>query len=284
MPAITATVITLNESANIDACLESVRWADEILVVDSGSTDDTAARARARGARVIVRDWPGYAAQKTFADTQASHDWILSVDADERVTPSLADEIRRVLDPGSAAGRPASAAPVAPAEPGFRMPRVTWHLGRWIRTTDWYPDVQLRLYDRRRARWKPSRVHESVEVDGAPGLLQNELQHFAYRDIAHHLDTINRYTTLAAKDMHARGRRASLADLVLHPPAAFLRNYVLKRGCTDGAAGFVISAMNTQYVFMKFAKLWALERGFTAPAALIAPGAPREPREPSEPA
>ena len=253
MVPLTATIITLNEARHIEACLASVAWADEILVVDSGSTDGTPDLARARGARVITREWPGYAAQKTFADAEASHDWILSIDADERVTPELAAEIRATLGGGTAA-------PGAPGAPGFRIPRVTWHLGRWIRTTDWYPDYQLRLYDRRRARWKPRLVHESVETDAPPGRLRHELQHYAYRDIAHHLDAINRYTTLAARQMHEDGRRAGLLDLVVHPPAAFLRNFVLKRGIADGAAGWIISVMNAHYVFLKFAKLWELSR------------------------
>lgn len=245
MPGVTVTVITRNEGANIDACLASVAWADERLVVDSGSTDDTASRAARGGARVIVRDWPGYGAQKNFAADQAVHDWILSVDADERVTPELAAEIRARLASD-------------PAEAGFRLPRVTWHLGRWIRTTDWYPDFQLRLYDRRRARWKLRPVHESVQADGPVGRLTHDLQHYAYRDVSHHLETMRAYTTLAARQMYDEGRRAGVFDLVAHPPAAFLRNYVLRRGFADGAAGFVISALNAQYVFLKFAKLWAL--------------------------
>jgi glycosyltransferase involved in cell wall biosynthesis len=243
VPGITAIVITLNEAAHIDACLDAVAFADERIVVDSGSTDGTPDLARAKGARVEVRGWPGYAAQKNAAAELASHDWVLSVDADERVTPALAAEIRDTLN--------------APAHAGYRMPRVTFHLGRWIRTTDWYPDFQLRLYDRRRGRWTPRRVHESVTVEGTPGVLGGELQHYAYRDIEHHLDTINRYTTLAAEQLQEAGRRAGLGDLVLHPPAAFFRNYILRRGIADGVPGFIISAMNTHYVFLKFAKLWA---------------------------
>lgn len=247
MPKLTATVITLNEAANIDACLASVAFADEILVVDSGSTDGTLDLARTRGARVISQAWPGYSAQKNFAATAAAHDWILSVDADERVTPQLAAEIQRLLasEPGAA---------------GYRCPRVAWHLGQWIRVTDWYPDYQLRLYDRRRARWASRRVHESVTADGPVGLLTEDLQHYSYRDISHHVTTMNRYTTLAAEEMHAAGRRAGLFDLMLHPPAAFLRNYILRRGFTAGTAGFVISAMNASYVFLKFAKLWELNK------------------------
>jgi glycosyltransferase involved in cell wall biosynthesis len=241
---VSVTVITRDEATNIEACLASVAWADDVLVVDCGSTDRTVDLARNKGARVIVKDWPGYGAQKNFAATEARHDWILSVDADERVTPELATEIRARL-----AGQVSAA--------GFRIPRVTFHLGRWIRTTDWYPDYQLRLYDRRRARWKEQRVHESVTADGPVEQLANDLQHYAYRDITHHHQTMDRYTTLAAEDMYASGRRAGFVDVALHPPAAFFRNYVLRRGFMDGTPGFIISAMNAHYVFLKFAKLWA---------------------------
>jgi (heptosyl)LPS beta-1,4-glucosyltransferase len=247
VPKLTVTVITLNEAAHIDACLASAGWADEILVVDSGSTDDTAALARKRGARVIVREWPGYSAQKDFAAGEASHDWILSIDADERVTPALADEIRRTLA-------------IDPAVAGYRMPRATWHLGRWIRTTDWYPDYQLRLYDRRRARWNNRRVHESVMADGIVGQLRHDLEHYAYRDLLHHHQTMERYTKLAADEMRAAGRHAGAFDLVVHPFAAFVRNYVLRGGIRDGLPGFIVSIMNAYYVFLKFARLWELDR------------------------
>ncbi len=148
-----------------------------------------------------------------------------------------------------------------PGPAGFRIPRVAWHLGRWIRTTDWYPDPQLRLYDRRRARWKPRRVHESVTADGAVGRLRHELQHYTYRDLSHQQATIDRYSTLAAEEMAEAGRRASVFDLTVHPLAAFLRNYILRRGILDGVPGFMISAMNAYYVFLKFAKLRARTAG-----------------------
>ncbi len=241
------TIITRNESAHIEACLASVDWADERLVVDCGSTDDTVSLAERAGARVVINPWPGYAAQKNFAAAQARHDWILSVDADERVTPDLAREIQHLLD-------------TTPAASGYRVPRLTWHLGRWIRTTDWYPDSQLRLYDRRRGRWKPRRVHESVDVDGTPGQLTAELQHYAYQDIAHHLETMNRYTTLAAADLFDAGRRVGAIDVIGHPLAAFLRNYLLRRGIADGVPGLIISSMNAGYVFLKLAKVWELGR------------------------
>lgn len=252
---LTVTVITRNESAQIAATLESVAWADEIIVIDSHSTDDTVAIARAHSARVEVRDWPGYGAQKNYAADVASNEWILSIDADERVTPELAADIRAVLH---------SATPA----PGYRMPRVTWYLGRWIRSTDWYPDYQLRLYDRRAGRWSGRPVHESVELAGgaAPGLLGHELQHYAYRDISHHLATIDTYTTLAAAQWRAAGRRATAPGALAHAAFALFRNYVLRGGFRDGAAGLIVSVLNSYYVFLKFAKLWAAPHASTPPA------------------
>jgi glycosyltransferase involved in cell wall biosynthesis len=247
VPKLTAIVITRNEAANVDAVLESLAWADETVVVDAESTDDTADRARSHGARVCVRPWPGFSAQKNFAATQASHDWILSVDADERVTPALADEIRTLL--GS-----------EPSARGFRVPRVSFYLGRWIRSTDWYPDHQLRLYDRRAARWVGNYVHERVEVQGAVGRLRHELEHRPYRDLAHHLQTMDRYTTLAARQMLAEGRSVGAAGLVARPVGAFARNYLLHGGWRDGSVGLVVSMLNSYYVFLKFAKLWEARR------------------------
>jgi glycosyltransferase involved in cell wall biosynthesis len=250
VPKLSVTVITRNEAADIGDALASVAWADEIIVVDSQSTDETTAIARRHTERVVVREWPGYIEQKNYAASLASHDWILSLDADERVTPALASEIKSQL-----AGTPSADA--------FRIPRVTFHLGRWIRTTDWYPDYQLRLYDRRAAQWTGKYVHEAVTVSGKTGRLRGELQHYAYRDIADHLETIDRYTTLAARQMQEAGRRAGLAEIAGHPPLAFLRNYLAHGGIRDGAAGFIISAMNAYYVFLKFAKLWELQNQTT---------------------
>ena len=249
---LTVTVITQNESGNIGAALESVSWADEIVVVDSGSTDDTVEIARRVGARVEVRGWPGYGAQKNHAASLASNDWILSLDADERVTPGLAREIRELM-----AGTPSAR--------GYRIPRIAFYLGRWIRSTDWYPDYQLRLYDRRAGRWNQKRVHESVDLDGPPGELRHDLEHYPYRDISHHLATIDRYTTLAADEWHAAGRHASAPQILVHTELAFARNFVLKAGFKDGAAGLIVSSLNSYYVFLKLAKLWERQhRGRTA--------------------
>jgi len=246
VPKVSVTVITRNEAADIGDALRSVSWADELIVVDSESTDATVAIARQHTDRVIVRQWPGYIAQKNYAASVASHDWILSLDADERVTVDLAAEIQATLA-------------TVPAPTAFRMPRVTWHLGRWIRTTDWYPDYQTRLYDRRHAEWTGRYVHEAVSVRGSIAGLRGELQHYAYRDIADHLETIERYTTYAATEMHESGRRAGILQIAGHPPLAFLRNYVAHGGIRDGIPGFIISAMNSYYVLLKFAKLWELQ-------------------------
>jgi glycosyltransferase involved in cell wall biosynthesis len=245
VPKLSVTVITRDEAANLAAALESVAWADEIVVVDSESTDDTVAIARRYTRQVSVRAWPGYVAQKNHAAAAASHDWILSLDADERVSPELASEIQGLMQR-------------EPEAAGFRVPRVTFHLGRWIRSTDWYPDYQLRLYDRRRARWTGRYVHESVNADGPVADLRNELRHHAYRDLSHHLQTMDRYTTLAARQMREDGRTATWADLAFHPPAAFLRNYVLRGGIRDGVPGLVISLLNATYVALKLAKLWEM--------------------------
>lgn len=259
MPKLTATVITRNESANIEAALQSLAWADEVIVVDAASTDETAALARRFATRVEVRDWPGYSAQKNYAASIAAHDWILSIDADERVTPALAAEIRARLQ-------------TEPERRGYRIPRVSWYLGRWIRTTDWYPDYQLRLYDRRAGTWNARPVHESVALSTQPGRLRGEIQHLSYRDVRHHLATIERYTTLAAEQWRAEGRRTSMLAMAAHPPLAFARNYLWRGGIRDGLAGLTVSALNSYYVYLKLTKLWDLQRG-GPDATRLPPGA-----------
>ena len=247
MPRVTVTIITLNEAEHIAAAIDSAAWADEVIVVDAGSTDSTTQIAADKGARVTIRPWTGYVDQKNHAASLARNDWIFSLDADERTPPGLVSEIRELLQ-------------AEPARRGYRMPRVTFHLGRWIRTTDFYPDYQTRLYDRRAAQWQGHYVHESVRVDGGAGQLRNDLEHYSFRDLSDQVARLNHYATLAARQMHEAGRRATAFDLVVHPPAAFLRNYVLRRGILDGGAGLVISAMNAYGVFLKFAKLWELQK------------------------
>jgi len=248
VPSVTATVITKNESDAIADALKSLSWADEIIVVDAESTDDTVAIARQFTDRVYVRPWNGYVDQKNHAAGLATHNWIFSLDADERVSKELSTEIRALLQ-------------TEPSVRGYRMPRVSFYLGRWMRTTDMYPDYQLRLYDRRHAKWEGMHVHESVTVDtGLVGYLKSELQHYPYKDLSEHLIRMDRYTTLAARQMFEKGKRATRLELLVHPPVAFARNYILKGGFRDGKAGLIISLVNSYYVMLKFAKLWELQR------------------------
>ncbi len=247
MAGLTVTIITRDEVDRLEEAVASAAFADEIVIVDSGSSDGTIELARRLTPRVIARDWPGFAAQKNFAASQASHDWILSLDADERVSPALAAEIPALLAEG-------------PRLPAYRVPRVSFYLGCWIRSTDWYPDYQVRLYDRRAASWTGDYVHESVRAAGEVGRLRGELLHFPYRDISHHLRTIDRYTALSARQMRDEGRRVTLAGLACRPAGAFLRNYVLRRGFRQGGVGLIVSMLNSYYVFLKFARLWAATR------------------------
>ena len=247
MNRLTVTIISLNEAVHIGAAIDSASFADEILVVDSGSSDGTTEIAARKGVRVLTRAWTGYVDQKNFAAGEASNDWIFSLDADERIPSALAAEIRSVLA-------------TDPPHRGYRVPRVTFHLGRWIRTTDFYPDYQTRLYDRRFARWRGRYVHESVAVDGASGYLKNDLQHYSFADLRDHIKRINHYSTLSAMQMYEEGRRTGPVEILVHPPAAFMRNYILRRGFLDGTAGLTISLMNAWSVGLKFMKLWELQR------------------------
>lgn len=244
-----AAVVLAKDVANhIGPCLESVSFAGQTAVIsDPGPDDGTKELARGAGAQVIERAFDNFAGQRNAALDMVDAEWLFFVDADERVTPELAEEIQTVLSSG-------------PAASGFRVPRVSFYLGRWIRTTDWYPDPQLRLYDRRAARWVGDYVHEHVEVRGACARLRHDLQHLPYRDISHHLQTMDRYTTLAARQMQAEGRRVGAAGLLARPAGAFLRNYLLRSGWRDGTVGLAVSLLNSYYVFLKFAKLWEATR------------------------
>ncbi len=247
-PPISVCIITRDEEANLPDCLASVAWADEILVVDSGSRDRTRDIAAAAGARVVEHPFEGHVEQKNFAVSAASHDWILSLDADERLTPELAASVRAALEsPGTHAG--------------FACNRRTWHLGRWILHGGWYPDRKVRLFRRDRGRWGGRNPHDHVDLDGPAGLLPGDLLHYSYRDLSAHLRQVDFFTTVSAREKHARGRRAGVLDLTLRPAGKFLRMYLLKAGFLDGFAGFVVAVTGAYYVFLKYAKLRELERG-----------------------
>jgi glycosyltransferase involved in cell wall biosynthesis len=245
---VSAVLIAQNEEKAIGDALASVSFCDEIVLVDSGSTDRTREIAEAAGARVVVNaPWPGFTAQRDFATRAARHDWVLALDADERVGAALREEVQavRMAGPGAA---------------GYRIPRVARYLGRWIRATDWYPDWQVRLFDRTRGAWQGDLVHESFVVRGRVARLHGDLEHYPYADISDHLRKIDSYTTLWARQAYAAGRRSNVLDMSANASWAFFRNFVLKRGFLLGSVGFVVSVLNTHYTFAKLAKLRELER------------------------
>jgi len=238
---ISATIITFNEETNIARAIESLRCCDEILVVDSGSVDRTVDIAQKLGARVLECPWRGYAAQKNLASEEASHDWILSLDADESLSESLEAEIWQLKKTG-------------PQFDGYTMPRLAQYLGRWILHSGWYPDRKVRLFDRRKSKWVGDFVHESVQVNGRVGHLNSNLLHFTCGSLSEHLKVMDRYTTLAAEQMVSMNRRVGWRQLVLDPPWTFFRTYILQRGFLDGIEGLAIAYMAALYNFLKYAK------------------------------
>ena len=238
---ITATIITLNEERNIARAIESLRCCDEILILDSGSTDRTVELAEKLGARVIEAGWRGFAGQKNWAAEQAAHDWILSLDADEALSESLEAEVLTLKK-------------VGPEFDGYTMPRMANYLGRWILHSGWYPDRKVRLYDRRKAKWIGDFVHESVVVSGRVGHLESNILHFTCESLAEHVKTMDRYTTLAAQEIAARRLSVPLWRLILEPSWTFWKSYIVQRGFMDGLEGLVIAYMAAFYTFLKYAK------------------------------
>jgi glycosyltransferase involved in cell wall biosynthesis len=241
-------VVTLNEEERIRECLDSVAWADEVIVVDAESQDKTAAIARELTDHVIVRPWPGFAAQKNFALAQATGEWVLSLDADETVSPVLRAEIEGVLERGGSAG-------------GYAVPRRNVFWGRWVRHGGLYPDWQVRLFRRERGRFVERAVHESVALDGAVARLTGHLDHRSYRDVADFLARADRYTSLAADEWLAAGRRSRpLVDMLVRPAGRFLGMYVARAGFLDGWRGFLLATLYAYYVLMRSAKIWERAR------------------------
>ena len=243
MPGITATIITLNEEAHIAEAIASLPCCDEVIVVDSGSADRTRDIARAMGARVVEREWRGYSRQKNFAAEQASNDWILSIDADERLTIELATEIAEWKKSGDFAAGDAAAA--------WSMPRRAFYMGRWINHSGWYPDRKIRLYNRQRCHWEGDFVHEGVNVHGRVDRFHGDLLHFPYRDWNDHIQRIDRYTKLAAEAARSKGIRGNVLQLLFNPLAAFFRAFILRAGFLDGWRGVAIAYMAARYVFQR---------------------------------
>jgi glycosyltransferase involved in cell wall biosynthesis len=258
---ISGTIITLNEEARIARAIESLRCCDEIVVVDSGSTDATRDVAARLGARVLCHEWPGFAAQKNFAAEVATHDWILSLDADEALSETLEAEIWQLKRDG-------------PRADAYSMPRLAQYLGRWIRHSGWYPDRKVRLYDRRKARWVGAWVHERVEVAGTVAPLEGHLLHFTCDSLSEHLERMDRYTTLAAQELAARGERVSWLRIGLAPVGTFVRTYFFRAGFLDGPEGLILAWMAGFYTFLKYAKSRKIRQPGMAPFSHADP-APR---------
>jgi glycosyltransferase involved in cell wall biosynthesis len=242
---LSVTIITANEEERIRGCLESVAWADEIVVVDAESHDKTVQIAREFTDHVLVRAWPGFAAQKNAALAVATGDWVLSLDADETVSPALRAEIAAIVRAGDAGGAD-----------GYAVARRNVFWGRWVRHGGLYPDWQVRLFRRGCGRFTERAVHESVVVDGRSGRLSGHLEHRSYRDVADFLERANRYSTLAAEEWIASGRGVGPADLTLRPLGRFLSMYVVHAGFLDGWRGFLLAVLYAYYVAMRSAKAW----------------------------
>lgn len=240
---LTATVITFNEEKNIRDCLQSLQWVPNIVVVDSGSTDRTVEIAKEFTDNIYITDWPGHVQQKNRAIDYAKTDWIISLDADERVSPELRDEIKERLSK-------------KPTVSGYSMPRLTWHLGRWIRHSDWYPDRKIRVFDRNKARWTGMNPHDRIELDGIAEPLKGEILHYSFRDLHHQLEGIDFFTGISAGELEARNDRSHIVGMFFRAPWKFVRMYWVRKGWKDGFAGFILAVVAAFYVFLKYAVLW----------------------------
>lgn len=243
---ISLVIITLNEEAHIERCLRSAPFVDDIVVVDSLSTDRTVAIAEKCGARVFQKEWQGYGPQKAFAAEQARNEWILSLDADEALSPELATEIVDCF---------AS----LKAEAGYLFPRRSFHLGRWINHGGWYPDYQLRLFNKSKSQWNSAALHEKVEVD-LKLKFKSDLYHWVFENLSDQVITNDKYSSLGAQQWHQAGKSFSLWRLLTKPPTKFIETYFYKAGFLDGLPGFLISVSAAYSVFLKIAKLWEIER------------------------
>lgn len=253
---ISAVIIAFDEEENIADAIKSVAWADEILVVDSESTDKTGLISQSLNAKVLIQKWQGFSKQKQFAVDNAAHDWIFSLDADERVSDQLKEEILRLKNQSENE----SAA-------GYKIPRLTFYMNRWIRRGGWYPDWQLRFFDRRRGKWKDVLIHESVQMreDAPIEKLTGDILHYSIPDAAYHNRMIaTRYAPLAAEQMFALGKRTSSSKIFAAGLTAFLQTYILKLGILDGLAGFCIARFAAHHAYLKHLLLWEMQQNLKA--------------------
>ena len=240
---ISASIICKDEEHNIEECLRSVSWCDELVVVDSGSTDRTVELAKRHTPHVVHNPWPGYVAQKNFALDRATGEWVICLDADERCTPELRAAIEAALQDGDSLA-------------GFEVRRHVKYLGRWINHGGWYPDWKLRVVRKGRARWGGEDPHDKLLPDGPVRRLDADLHHFTYRDFAHQIRIINHFSDVVVDGWLREGRRPSLLQAIFHPPVKFFECYLWKLGFLDGFAGFVIAIGSAFYIFARYVKLW----------------------------
>lgn len=238
---LSAAIITKNEEDKIADCIDSLSFADEIVVVDSGSTDRTVELARARGARVVHNDWPGHVGQKNFALDQTTGDWTISLDADERVSKRLRDEILVTLE--------------NPKADGYAIPRLVYYINRWIRHCGWYPARKVRLIRKGSGRWGGENPHDRLLVDGRVDALRGDIYHLSFDDVSEHLRTINSFTDIAANERAAKNETAGYLSMTLRPVGTFLKMYFIKLGFLDGIPGLIISALSAYHVFCKYVKI-----------------------------
>ena len=248
MGKLSVVIITYNEEENIKDCLESVKWSNEIVVVDSFSSDKTVEIAREFTPKVFQNKWTNFSEQKNLALAKASNDWVLNIDADETVTPGLKEEILAIVNSKFSTFE------------GYYIPRKNHYMGMWIRHCGWYPDYKLRLFRRGKGRFNERIVHESVIVEGRKGHLKSCLNHYSYKDLSDHLSKIDKFTSLAAEETFTSGKRAGVFDLLFRPLVKFIKMYLLKRGYLDGIYGLIVSVMGSFYVFTKYLKLWELSK------------------------
>jgi len=249
MNRLSVIIISYNEEENIKECLESVKWSDEIVVVDSFSSDRTVEIAREFTPKVFQNKWTNFSRQKNFALGKASNEWVLNIDADERATPELRKEVLTILNSEFS------------LLDGYYIPRRNHYLGKWIRHCGWYPDYKLRLFRKHKGMFNERTVHESVVVEGKKGYLKSCLNHYSYKNLSDHLSRIDKFSSLAAEEMFGGGKRAGPFDLLFRPLTRFIKMYLIKKGYLDGVYGLIVSIMGSFYVFTKYLKLWELWRG-----------------------
>jgi len=252
-PRVSGVVICFNEEDRIGRCLESLRWCDEIIVVDSLSTDRTREVARRYTEHVIEQPFLGYVKQKAFALERATGDWVVCLDADEALSPELESALPRAIRE-------------APDDlSGFVLDRVTFFLGVWHEAGEWYPDPQLRVFRRARGYWTGRDPHDRVELEGRAQPLPGKLEHWNYRSLSEHISTVDRFSTRQAQALAEEGARFRLHDLLLNPLFRFVKGYLFRGGFKLGLPGFMVSISTAYYVFMKYAKLWEIERKGRSP-------------------